>query len=381
MDVREDDHAAEVPFPLPRQPADARAPRTASRAAAGGYAQAVQHAELFVALLIAVVLVAMAARRARRVPEPVALVVGGIVAGLLPFAPDVRLDPDVIFVVFLPPILYPSAFRFAAEDVRSNARPIAFLAVGLVLATMAAIAVAVHAVAGIPWAAAFALGAVLAPTDPVAATTVIRSSGAPQRLSTILEGESLINDGTALVLYKAAAGAAVGGAFSLLDTSARIVLNVIGGIAIGLAVGWCIRQVRRRIDDPPVEVAIAVLSGYLAFLPAAAAGVSGVLAAVTVGVYMGWYTPELTNERTRLSGDAFWEIFVFLANALVFVLVGLQLRTIVDALSGISTAILSASTTRTRPGSGPRSSPGSGSEAPSRSWPRWRSRSTSPTAS
>src|SRR5438128_11590539 len=124
-------------------------------------------AELFAALLVAVVLVALAARRLQGIPDAVALVIGGIVVGLLPFAPDVHLDPDVIFVVFLPPILYPSAFRFAAEDVRSNARPIAFLAVGLVLATMAAIAVAVHLVAGIPWAAAFALGAVLAPTDPV----------------------------------------------------------------------------------------------------------------------------------------------------------------------------------------------------------------------
>src|SRR5213076_338235 len=172
-------------------------------------------------------------------------------------------------------------------------------------------------------AVAFTLGAVVSPTDALAATEIASRLGAPRRVVSLIEGESLVNDGTALVLYKAAVGAAVGGTFSLLDTS-----------------GWIVRQVRRRIDDPPTEVAIAVLSGYLAFLPAAAAGVSGVLAAVTVGVYMGWYTPELTTERTRLSGDAFWEIFVFLANALVFVLVGLQLRRIVDALSGISAATL-----------------------------------------
>jgi CPA1 family monovalent cation:H+ antiporter len=158
--------------------------------------------------------------------------------------------------------------------------------------------------------------------------------GAPRRIVALIEGESLVNDGSALVLYKAAVGAAVGGTFSLLDTSGRIVLNVAGGIAVGLAVGWVVRQLRRRLDDPPIEVALAVLSGYLAYLPAAAIGVSGVLAAVTIGVYMGWYTPELTNERTRLSGDAFWEILVFLVNALLFVLVGLQLRRIVDALSG-----------------------------------------------
>src|SRR5439155_5390749 len=194
-----------------------------------------------------------------------------------------------------------------------------------------------HEWIGLPWAVAFTLGAIVSPTDALAATEIAGRLGAPRRIVSLIEGESLVNDGTALVLYKAAVGAAVGGAFSLLDTSGRVVLNVVGGIAIGLAVGWIVRQVRRRIDDAPAEAAIAVLSGYLAYLPASAAGVSGVLAAVTIGVYMGWHTPELTTERTRLSGDAFWEIFVFLVNALLFVLVGLQLRPIVTALSGVST--------------------------------------------
>ena len=169
---------------------------------------------------------------------------------------------------------------------------------------------------------AFTLGAVVSPTDALAATEIAGRLGAPRRIVSLIEGESLVNDGTALVLYRAAVGAAIGGTFSLLDTSARIIVDVIGGIAIGLAVGWIVRQVRRRLDDPPIEVAIAVLSGYFAYLPAAAIGVSGVLAAVTIGVYMGWHTPELTNERTRLTGDAFWEILVFLVNALVFGLVG-----------------------------------------------------------
>ena len=208
---------------------------------------------------------------------------------------------------------------------------------------------------------AFTLGAIVSPTDALAATEITRRLGAPRRIVSIIEGESLVNDGTALVLYKAAIGAAVGGTFSLLDTSGRVVLNVVGGIAIGLAVGWVVRQFRRRLDNPPIEVAIAVLSGYLAYLPADAAGVSGVLAAVTIGVYMGWYTPELTTERTRLSGDAFWEIFVFLVNALVFVLVGLQLRPIVDALSGIS----SGSSPRTPRSSAPRSSSRASSGCPS----------------
>ncbi|HEX3056480.1 MAG TPA: Na+/H+ antiporter, partial [Gaiellaceae bacterium] len=215
------------------------------------------------------------------------------------------------------------------------------LAFGLVGATMAGVAIVAHEWIGLPWAVAFTLGAVVSPTDPLAATAIGRRLGVPRRIIAVIEGESLVNDGTALVLYKAAIGAAVGATFSLADTSGRVVLNVIGGIAIGLGVGWIVRQIRRRLDNPPTEVAIAVLSGYLAYLPADAAGVSGVLAAVTIGVYMGWYTPELTTERTRLSGDAFWEIFVFLVNALVFVLVGLQLRPILDALSG-STGRLAA---------------------------------------
>src|SRR5205807_5092425 len=236
-----------------------------------------------------------------------------------------------------PPLLYSGAFFTSLRDLRANKRPISLLAFGLVGATMATVGVVAHEWVHLSWAVAFTLGAIVSPTDALAATEITSRLGAPRRIVSLIEGESLVNDGTALVLYKAAVGAAVGGTFSLLDTSGRIVLNVLGGIAIGLAVGWVVRQVRRRIDDPPVEVALAVLSGYLAYLPASAAGVSGVLAAVTIGVYMGWYTPELTTERTRLSGDAFWEILVFLVNALLFVLVGLQLRRIVDALSGLST--------------------------------------------
>ena len=271
-----------------------------------------------------------------RIPLPILLVLGGIVLGFIPGLPDIALPPDVILVAILPPLLYSGAFFTSLRDLRANKRPISFLAFGLVGTTMTAVAVVAHEWIGLSWAVAFTLGAIVSPTDALAATEIASRLGAPRRVVSLVAGESLVNDGTALVLYKAAIGAAVGGTFSLLDTSGRVVLNVIGGIAIGLAVGVVIRQVRRHIDDPPVEIAIAVLSGYLAYLPAAAAGVSGVLAAVTVGVYMGWHTPELTTERTRLSGDAFWEILVFLVNALVFVLVGLQLRRIVESLSGIS---------------------------------------------
>ncbi len=269
-----------------------------------------------------------------RLPVPILLVAGGIALGFVPGLPEVVLAPDIVLVAVLPPLLYSGAFFTSLRDLRANRRPIAFLAFGLVGATMATVAVVAHELIGLPWAVAFTLGAIVSPTDALAATEIASRLGAPRRIVSIIEGESLVNDGTALVLYRTAVGAVVGGSFSLIDASARMVVDVAGGIAVGLVVGYVVRQVRKRLDDPPIEVAIALLSGYFAYLPAIAMGVSGVLAAVTIGVYMGWHTPELTNERTRLTGDAFWEILVFLVNALVFGLVGLQLHGIVDALSG-----------------------------------------------
>ena len=271
-----------------------------------------------------------------RLPLPILLVVGGVVMGFIPGLPHLTLPPEIVLVAVLPPLLYSGAFFTSLRGLRENRRSIGFLAIGLVAATMSAVAVVAHEWIGLSWAVAFTLGAIVSPTDALAATEIASRVGAPRRIVSLIEGESLVNDGSALVLYKAALGAAVGETFSLVDTTGRIVLNVAGGIAVGLAAGYVVRQVRRRLDDPPVEIAIAVLSGYLAYLLAAAAGVSGVLAAVTIGVYMGWYTPELTNERTRLSGDAFWEILVFLVNALLFVLVGLQLHGIISSLSGLS---------------------------------------------
>jgi CPA1 family monovalent cation:H+ antiporter len=205
---------------------------------------------------------------------------------------------------------------------------------------LAVAAVAHAAISGLSWPGAFVLGAIVSPTDPTAATAIAERLGLPRRLVGLIEGESLVNDGTALVAYRVAVAAVVTGSFSLADASGRFVLNVVGGVAIGLAVGLVIRQVRRRLDNPPVEITISVLSGYFAFLPALAAGVSGVLAAVTVGIYMGWHTPELTTPQTRMQGIAVWEILFFLLNSLLFALVGLQLPSILDALSGRSTGTL-----------------------------------------
>ncbi|HEU5363575.1 MAG TPA: Na+/H+ antiporter [Gaiellaceae bacterium] len=291
------------------------------------------HDELALLALLAALGALLVAAAASRLAAPVWLVCGGLVLGFVPGLPHVELPPDLVLVAILPPLLYSSAFFTGLRDLRANLRPISLLAFGLVAATTLGVAVVAHAaVPRLSWAGAFTLGAIVSPTDALAATEVARRLSLPRRVVSIIEGESLVNDGMALVLYKFAVAAAVTGAFSLWTASWKLVLNVVGGIAVGLAVGFVVRQVRRRIDDTPTEVAIALLSGYLAYLPASALDVSGVLAAVTIGVYMGWYTPELTNVQTRLSGNAFWELLVFLVNALLFALVGFQLRSIASRL-------------------------------------------------
>jgi monovalent cation/hydrogen antiporter len=276
----------------------------------------------------------------RRLPVAVFLVFGGLLLGFVPGLPRIELPPDLVLVAILPPLLYSSAFFTGLRDLRRNLRPISLLAFGVVAATTCGVAVVAHeAISGMSWGSAFVLGAIVSPTDALAASEVAGRLNLPRRIVSIIEGESLINDGMALVLYKYAVIAAVTGVFSLWNVSWHLVVNVVGGVAVGLAVGYCVRQVRKRTDDTPTEVSIALLSGYLAYLPAAAIGVSGVLAAVTIGVYMGWYTPELTTVETRLSGNAFWEILVFLVNALLFALIGLQLHTIAERLPITGTLI------------------------------------------
>ncbi len=278
-----------------------------------------------------------------RIPYPILLVLGGLVLGFVPGIPPIELPPDLVLIAVLPPLLYGAAFFTSVRELRANVGPIAMLAVGLVLLTMVFVAVAIHAVVpGISWPCAFVLGAIVSPTDPTAAAAIAERVGLPRRLVSLVEGESLVNDGTALVAYKYAVAAVVTGAFSLPSAAGSFVLDVVGGVAIGLGVAVVVRHVRRRLDNSPVEITISVLTGYLAYLPAEAAGVSGVLAAVAAGIYLGWYTLELTSARTRLQGIAVWEILFFLLNGLLFVLIGLQLPVILDALSGSSTGTLIA---------------------------------------
>jgi CPA1 family monovalent cation:H+ antiporter len=295
-------------------------------------------------LLLLILLVAVPAlsvmARALNVPYPIVLVLAGVVLGLLPGLPEPQLHPDLVLVIFLPPLLYVAAFFTDLRAMRDNMRPITLLSIGLVLATAAGVAVVAHHVLDVPWAVAFALGGILAPTDPVAATAIMRRLGAPRRLVNITEAESLLNDGSALVIYRAAVGVAIGGSFSAWSTGADFVMNITGGIAVGIAVGWLVTQVRARIDDTPTEVTISLFTGYAAYLPAEQLHVSGVLAAVTAGIVLGLAAPRISTAQMRLQGYATWDLVVFLINSVLFVLIGLQLPHVMDGIQGRSTSTL-----------------------------------------
>jgi CPA1 family monovalent cation:H+ antiporter len=298
-------------------------------------------AEILIAGLLVAVACLSALARVLSVPYPIVLVLGGALFGFVPGLPEVKLDPEVVLVVFLPPLLYGASIYANFADLRANLRGLALSTVGLVLATMGAVAVAAHAlIPGLPWEAAFVLGAIVSPTDPLAAATIMRRLDAPRRMVSSIEGEGLFNDATALVAYRVAVAAVVAGSFSLADAGLTFVLGAAGGVAIGLAVGAVVASVRRRTTDDQVNVTISLLTGYAAFVPADAIGASGVLATVTAGIYMGIRGPAILPARTRLQGYFVWDILDFIVNAILFVLIGLQLRAVVDALSGYSASTL-----------------------------------------
>jgi monovalent cation/hydrogen antiporter len=297
-------------------------------------------AGLVIALLTAITLLAGIAARTG-IPYPIVLVLGGLVMGVLP-GPTPTLRPDLVLILFLPPLVYAPAFYASTREARAAARPILELATGLVLITGLAVAAVAHFVAGLPWDVSAVLGAILGPTDPIAATGVVRRIGAPERLVTILEGESLVNDGTAITIYALAVEAATHGSFSLLSGVGSFCLDVAGGAAIGLLVAWALIKVRRLVDDPGAELALSLLIPFGAYVPADELGWSGVIAAVAAGLYAGNRAMDVTAADTRLQLRAFWDLLVFLLNALLFLLIGLQLPHIVDGLGrgGVTAALV-----------------------------------------
>src|SRR5688572_5720918 len=262
--------------------------------------------ETVVLLLAFVALLAVVARRVG-IPYPILLVLGGLVIGLVPGLPRVELEPDVVLLLFLPPILYSAAYLSSPRELWRNRRPISLLAFGLVLTTTLAVAFVITAlVPGFPFPAAVALGAIVSPPDALAATSIAQRLGLPRRLVTVLEGESLVNDATALVTYRFAVAATLSGTFSIGEAAVTFATVAVGGVLIGLAVGWTVTFILARLDDPPVGVLVSLLAPFAAFLPAEALHVSGVLAAVTAGLFHGWRAPRTMSSRTRVQGFGTW---------------------------------------------------------------------------
>ena len=289
--------------------------------------------ELVLGLLVAVAALAWLASRIN-VSYPVLLVLGGLAIAVIPGLPRVELRPDLVFLIFLPPILYYAGLLTSWRDFRGNWRPISMLAVGLVLFTTCLVAVVAHELTGMSWAAAFALGAIVSPPDAVAATAITQRLRVPRRVVHILEGESLVNDAGALVAYRIAVAVALGReSFSFGGAGLKFLFVGAAGVLVGLAAGWLVAWVRPRVKDPAVESTISLLTPYIAYLPAEWMHVSGVLSVVTAGIYLSRKLPQVVEPRVRLRAYAIWETVVFLLNGVIFILIGLQLPTILEALA------------------------------------------------
>jgi len=288
--------------------------------------------ELVLLLLVLVTALTIIARRLT-VPYPIVMVLGGLVLSAVPGLPEFELPPDLVFFVFLPPLLFAGGYFTSIREFKANLRPIVTLAFGLVIFTAAVVAVVAYAlVPSLGWAGAFALGAIVSPPDAVAATAIFQRVGVPRRIVTILEGESLVNDATALVIYRFAVAAVAAGTFSLLDAGMSFVVVLIGGIAVGLVVGFAGQWLLTNIRDTAIAVTITLLAPYAAYLGAESIGVSGVLATVVGGLLARGATRRSSSD-VRVVATGAWQILLFLLNGLVFMLIGLQLPSVLRGLT------------------------------------------------
>ena len=289
---------------------------------------------LAIAVGIAAVLLAALGRRLP-IPTAILQVLGGLLVGLLPGAAALQVSPDLVFFVFLPPVLWSAAFFTSFRDFKANLRPIGLLAIGLVVATTAAVAVAAHQlIPGIPWAAAVALGAIVSPPDAVAAEAILKRMPIPRRVVSVLLGESLVNDASALILYRGAVGALITGLFSPGELVVRFFVDSTVGILLGLLVGWLVVQAARRTEDALAETVLTLLGPYLAWTMAEAIHVSAVLACVAGGIYVRQYFSTILAPASRIQGRAVWDLFLFGLNSLVFLLLGAEFGSLLAAVPG-----------------------------------------------
>jgi len=284
-------------------------------------------------ILFAVVLALTTLAQKVHIPYPIFLVLGGLTLGLVPGLPTVTLHPDLVFLVFLPPILWSAAYFTSWREFRQNLRPISLLAVGLVLATSAGVAFAAHTLLpGIGWAEAIALGAIVSPPDAVSATAIGKRLRIPRRIVTILEGESLVNDATALVLYRAAVGAAMSGSFALGHTLFEFVFAGLAGVVIGIGVAWVVRWALSATQDGFTQICVTLLAPYIAWVCGELVDASAVLACVAGALYLRQSFSGAVSPATRLQARAVWDLLIFILNGVIFILIGLQLGTLRDSV-------------------------------------------------
>jgi Na+/H+ antiporter len=296
--------------------------------------------ELVLLLLLCAVALGWIARHFK-FPYPIALVIGGSLLGFLPRLPQFPFDPQLILIVVLPPILYQAALLTSWNDFKANIRPIGLLAIGLVVATTLTVGAALKLIVpDVPWAAAFVFGAIVSPPDAVAATAILSRLNIPRRIVTILEGESLVNDASGLVIYKFAIAAVLTGAFSLVDAGIQFAGVSFGGIAIGIVLAHVFIAIHKRLQDPFIEVLMSLTVPYTAYIAAESIHTSGVLAVVAAGLVRGRYAPEIVSAEMRILARSVWNILVFMLNSVIFMLIGIQLSEVVDNLAQHSALVL-----------------------------------------
>jgi Na+/H+ antiporter len=300
--------------------------------------------EILISLLIVIAAVAVIAARLK-IPPAILLVLTGVILALVPGLPAVELEPSFVLLLVLPPVIYASAVSMSWREFRFNLRPISLLAIGCVIFTTIAVAAASHWLLGLAWPVAFVLGAIVSPPDAVAPLSIARRMQLPRRILVILEGEGLANDATALILYRFAVAAVSAGIFSLSHAVATFAAILIGEVFWGIGVGWLMLRLRRWVRDPRIEIMLSVLTPFIAYWPPEQLGGSGVLATVTVGLYISWNGLRLISAATRLQGVFFWDFLIYVIEGMVFLITGLQARRLIGSIGNYSShdLIVSAS--------------------------------------
>jgi monovalent cation/hydrogen antiporter len=285
--------------------------------------------QVLIVLLAVVAAVAVLANRLK-IPPAILLVLTGVLLALIPGLPPVELAPEFVLLLVLPPVVYSAAFNMSWREFRFNLRAITLLALGGVVFTTLAVAAAAHWLMGLPWAVGFVLGAIISPPDPVAPLAIARRLEIPHRILVVLEGEGLANDATALILYRFAVAAVSAGTFSFREAGGMFAAIIAGEVIWGIGTGWLMLRLRHWVNDPLIEIILSILTPYLAFWVPSHLGGSGVLATVTAGLFFSWNGPRLISAATRLQGVFFWQFFSYVIEGMVFLITGLQARTVIS---------------------------------------------------